>query len=127
MMFATVNKHNSIKFFMKTADEILEINSADKNVNSICLLSKDFAPNESSVAKINISSLENTFGTLTIQNNKGQLSQFSWQKNMVSSNTERGYFKEIVNDLGVVVHHNENSITIINGGVNQSLTASLEI
>lgn len=107
---------------MKTDDGILEINSTEKNITSICLLSKDFAPNESSVAEIKIHDPENAFGILNIQNSNGQSAQFSWQKNVLSSNTETGYFKEIMNDLGVVVHHYENSITVINGGVKQFLT-----
>ncbi|MFC3159856.1 hypothetical protein SAMN05443633_11422 [Chryseobacterium arachidis] len=112
---------------MKTADEILEINSKEKNLTSINLLSKEFAPNESSVAEINISKLNNTFGTLIIQNSNGQSAEFSWQKNVLSSNTETGYFKEIRNDLGIVVHYNENSITVINGGVKQFLVVNLEM
>lgn len=112
---------------MKTTDEIMEINSIEKKSTSINLLSKDFAPNESSVAEIKISDLENTFGTLMIQNNNGKFAQFSWQKNVVSTNTETGYFKEIMNDLGVIVHHNEDSVTVINGGVQQFLTICVNI
>lgn len=112
---------------MKTDDGILEINSTEKNLTSINLLSKDFAPHESSVVEIKISDLENTFGTLTIQNSNGQSARFSWQKNVISSNTETGYFKEVMNDLGVVVNCNENSVTVINGGVKQFLVANLEV
>lgn len=107
---------------MKTAVEISEKETKEHHFKSIILLSKDFAPHESSVEEIDTAILRNDFGILIIKNNQDQTAQFSWQKNIVSSNTESGYFKEIMNDLGVTVHHNEDSITVINGGVKQFLT-----
>lgn len=107
---------------MKTAVEICETDAQEHHFKSVILLSKDFAPHESSVAEIDTAILKNDFGILIIKNSKDQTAEFSWQKNIISSNTESGYFKEIMNDLGVTVHHNEDSIAIINGGVKQFLT-----
>ena len=107
---------------MKTALETSEADAKENHFKSVILLSKDFAPNESSVAEIDTAILKNNFGILIIKNSRDQTAEFSWQKNIISSNTESGYFKEITNDLGVTVHHNEDSITVINGGVKQLLT-----
>ncbi len=107
---------------MKTAVEICETDAQEHHFKSVILLSKDFAPHESSVAEIDIAILKNDFGILIIKNSQNETAEFSWQKNIISSNTESGYFKEIMNDLGVTVHHNEDSIAIINGGVKQFLT-----
>lgn len=112
---------------MKTAIKISEKNVKESNSKSIILLSKDFAPNESSVAEIDPVVLKNNFGTLIIKNDQEQAAKFLWQENVISSNTESGYFKEIKNDLGVTVHYNKDSITVINGGVKQFLTIYVTI
>jgi hypothetical protein len=109
---------------MKTSAETFEYPSEQKKVNN--LLSKSFAPYESTVINIEISDLKNDSEVLTIKNDKGQLALFSWQQNLVRKHIEKGYFKEVMNDLGVTVHHTENSLTLINGGAQQFLTADLK-
>lgn len=112
---------------MKTSVEIFNSNLEEKKqIASNVIFSRHFAPHESSVAPIKISTFKNGPALLMIKNNKGQSAQFSWQQNLVSTHLEKGYFKEVMNDLGVTVHYNENSITVINGGAQQFLTAEME-
>lgn len=113
---------------MKTSVEIFNSNLENKKqAASNVIFSKPFAPNESSVIPIKVPTFKNGSDVLMIKNNKGQSAQFSWQQNLVSTHLEKGYFKEVMNDLGVTVHYNENSITVINGGAPQFLTAELKI
>lgn len=112
---------------MKIAVEILNGDSKQeqqKNLNII--LYRELVPHESAVATIIFPDTKYNFRSLLIENDKGQSARFSWQQNVVSSHSETGYFKEVMNDLGVKVHYNEDSITIINGGVKQFLTAKLD-
>ena len=112
---------------MKTSVEIFNSNLEEKKLaTSNVIFSKPFAPHESSVAPVKIPTFKNGLDVLMIKNDKGQSAQFSWQRNLVSTHLEKGYFKEVINDLGVTVHYNENSITVINGGAQQFLTAELE-
>jgi hypothetical protein len=110
---------------MKTSSEIFVQHPEQDRIND--LLSKSFAPYESTVVSIEFSGLKNDSKVLMIKNDKGQSAQFLWQQNIVSAHIEKGYFKEVVNDLGVTVHHSEDSITIINGGAQQFLTAELKV
>lgn len=53
---------------------------------------------------------------------------FLWQRNIVPSSTAKtGYFKSVVNDLGVTVVHNNGSVTFTNGGAGQYLKAELKV
>lgn len=93
---------------------------------SIDLLGKSFAPSESVVVDIEPFGFGSTLGTLMIQNGSGQFAMFLWQRN-INSSAKTGYFKEIVNDLGVSVVHNNGSITFTNGGAAQYLKAELKV
>lgn len=110
---------------MKTSAEISDHLSDRKIINKI--LSRSFAPYESAVIGIHSSDFKDDPALLIIKNDRGKSAQFSWQQNIVSSHIEKGYFKEVMNDLGVTVHHREDSITIINGGAQQFLTAELKV
>lgn len=113
---------------MKTSAEIFNSNFENvKPAISEMILSKPFAPSESTVISIRHSDFKINLGVLLIRNDKGQSAQFSWQQNLIPTHLEKGYFKEIINDLGVTVHYNEDSITVINGGAPQFLTAELKI
>lgn len=95
--------------------------------NSIVVLDKDFAANESVVINIEAFGFESTLGSLLFQNKKGQFAMFLWQRNIISDHSAKtGYFKEVVNELGVVVDHHDSFITVINGGVGQYLKAELK-
>lgn len=109
---------------METSVERFNNYPEEKIINNI--LSKSFAPRESAVISIQFSDFKDDSALLIIKNNKGEYAQFSWQQNVVSAHIEKGYFKEVLNDLGVTVHHTEDSITVINGGVQQFLIAELK-
>lgn len=110
---------------MKTSAETFNHHPEVKRTNKI--LSRSFAPYESAVIGIHFSDFKDDSALLIIKNDRGESAQFSWQQNIVSSHIEKGYFKEVMNDLGVTVHHREDSITIINGGAQQFLTAELKV
>lgn len=110
---------------MKTSAETFDHHPEVKTTNKI--LSRSFAPYESTVIDIPFLDFKDNSALLIIKNDRGESAQFLWQQNVVSSHIEKGYFKEVINDLGVTVHHNENSITVINGGVQQFLTAELKV
>lgn len=93
---------------------------------SIDLLGKLFAPNESLVVDIEPFGFGSTLGTLMMQNGGGQFAMFLWQR-YINGIAKTGYFKEIVNDLGVSVAHNDGSITFTNGGAEQYLKAELKV
>ncbi|MCS3530107.1 hypothetical protein [Chryseobacterium sp. JUb7] len=99
------------------------MNTTDIN-ESVRLLSKTFAANESVVVNIESLGLGDDLGILTIENNTGLSAQFLWQKNV--SYASKGYFKEIKNDLGATVAHHDGIIAITNGGVEQYLEADLK-
>ncbi|WP_294288634.1 hypothetical protein [uncultured Chryseobacterium sp.] len=109
---------------MKASAETSDYHPNEKIINKI--LSKSFAPFESVVTGIQFSDFRDDSALLMIKNDRGESAEFSWQQNVVSSHIEKGYFKEVMNDLGVTVHHNEDSITVINGGAQQFLTAELK-
>ncbi|MCE4065127.1 hypothetical protein LXM63_08465 [Chryseobacterium gleum] len=48
-------------------------------------------------------------------------------KEIQFSKEKTGYFKEIINDLGVKVNHYDGLITVTNGGGKQYLEAELKI
>lgn len=77
----------------------------------------DFAPYETMVIDKNIAKI-NYDHNLVISNTLGAAAEFTWQKGI----TEKGYFKELLNDIGVTVDHNSDSITVTNGGARQILT-----
>lgn len=110
---------------MKTSAETFDHHSEENRLNKI--VSRSFAPYESAVTGILSVGFKNDSTLLLIKNDRGESAQFSWQQNVVSSPIEKGYFKEMLNDLGVTVHHTENSITVINGGAQQFLTAELKV
>lgn len=95
---------------------------------SIDLLSKEFVANENLVVDIEPYGFGSTLGTLMIQNKNNQFAQFLWQRNIDPTNTAKtGYFKEVINELGVTVIHNNGSITVTNGGAAQYLKAELKV
>ncbi|MDH6251711.1 hypothetical protein M2347_001438 [Chryseobacterium sp. H1D6B] len=93
---------------------------------SINLLAKEFAANESLVVDIEPFGFGSTLGTLMMHNSSGQFAQFLWQRN-INSTAKTGYFKEIVNELGVSIVHNNGSISVTNGGASQYLKAELKV
>ena len=97
-------------------------------MNNFIVLSKDFAANESAVIDLKSWGLINPLGALTFQNKTGLSARFLWQGDIISGNREKtGYFKEIINDLGIKVSHYEGFITITNGGGKQYLEGKLKI
>lgn len=96
--------------------------------NSLIVLDKDFAANESLVIDITPFGFGSTLGSLLFQNKTGQFAMFLWQRNIICDHPAKtGYFKEVVNELGVVVDHHDGFITVINGGVGQYLKAELNV
>lgn len=67
-----------------------------------------------------------TLGTLLFQNESGQFAMFLWQRN-IHDNANKGYFKSVVNDLGVAVVHENGQITITNSNTAQYLKAELKV
>ncbi len=117
----------NLSICMKTSVEILGDHSEPEQPTGLnIILSKELAPLESIVAVIRFPDIKNNFRFLIIENDKGQSACFLWQQNIISSPSETGYFKEVMNDLGVTVHHSADSITIINGGIKQFLNAKLD-
>lgn len=97
-------------------------------MNNFRVLTKDFSANESAVIDIRSLGFINGFGTLIFENQTGKAAQFSWQKDEIPDSEKRtGYFKEIMNDLGVKVSHYEGFITVTNGGGNQHLEVEFEV
>lgn len=92
------------------------------------VLTKDFSANESAVIDIRSLGFINRFGTLIFENQTGKTARFFWQRDETPDSEKRtGYFKEIMNDLGVKVSHYEGFITVTNGGGNQHLEVELEV
>ncbi|MFZ4930526.1 hypothetical protein [Chryseobacterium sp. Mn2064] len=92
------------------------------------VLAKDFVPNESAVIDIKSTRYIDTLGTLEFQNNTGQVAEFHWQGDIIPENREQaGYFKEMMNDLGIKVNHYDGFITVTNGGGSQYLEGKLKI
>lgn len=89
------------------------------------ILSHDFAAHESIVIDDEDLNLQ-SFKTLIIKNRNGETAEFIWQKNSISENQAEGYLKEVINDLGVKVNYNGNSVVIINGGAEQYLRVELK-
>lgn len=86
---------------------------------SYCIiLAKDFVANESVVIDLKSSGVKNRLGSLIFQNQKKQSAQFVWQNNKIE---KKGYFKEVMNDLGVKVAHYDGFLTVTNGGGKQYL------
>ncbi len=103
----------------------MEIDQKQEQFTSISLSSESFAAYESLVIAISIK--PSVFKKLILKNNSGQCAEFLWQKNTVSKDADKGYFKEILNDLGVKINHTGDSIVIINGGAAQYLKAELKV
>jgi len=96
-------------------------------MNNFVVLSKDFAAYESAVVDIKSLGYINPTGALTFQNKTGQYAKFTWQRETIHNKEKTGYFKEIINDLGVKVNHYDGLITVTNGGGKQYLEAELKI
>ncbi|MBP2617424.1 hypothetical protein [Chryseobacterium jejuense] len=92
-------------------------------MNNFMVLAKDFVANESVVIDLKSSGVEDKLNSLVFQNQKGQSAQFLWQPDNVKM---KGYFKEIINDLGVKVAHYDGFLTITNGGGSQFLEAEVK-
>ncbi|WP_336962410.1 hypothetical protein [Chryseobacterium contaminans] len=92
-------------------------------MNNFTVLAKDFVANESAVIDLRSSGFEDSLNVLTFQNQRGQSAQFLWQ----SDGLKRGYFKEIINDLGVKVAHYDGFLTVTNGGGRQFLEAEVKM
>ncbi|MBL1221731.1 hypothetical protein JET18_12845 [Chryseobacterium sp. L7] len=94
---------------------------------SVNLLQKKyFNASEANAIPIEPFGFGSTLGTLMLQNDSGQFAMFLWQRN-ISTNINKGYFKQVVNDLGVTVVHDNGQITITNGGTPQYLKAELKV
>lgn len=93
-------------------------------MNNYMILTKDFVANESVVIDLISSGFENRLDSLIFQNQKGQSAQFLWQPGHVKKS---GYFKEIMNDLGIRVAHYDGFLTITNGGGKQYLEAKVKV
>lgn len=96
-------------------------------MNTIIVLSKDFAANESAVIDLKSSGLVNALRVLTFQNKRGQSAKFLWQGDTIYNRGKTGYFKEVNNDLGVKVSRYEGFITVTNGGGEQYLEGELKL
>lgn len=96
-------------------------------MNTIVVLSKDFAAHESVVVDLKSGGFVNPLRVLTFQNKTGQSAKFLWQGDTVYNRDKAGYFKEINNDLGVKVSHYEGFITVTNGGGEQYLEGELKL
>jgi hypothetical protein len=96
-----------------------------ENMSLSRILSHDFAAHESIVIDDENFNLQ-SFKALIIKNRNGETAEFIWQKNSISENQAEGYLKEVINDLGVKVNHNGNSVVIINGGAEQYLRVELK-
>ncbi|KAA0125982.1 hypothetical protein FY557_19760 [Chryseobacterium sp. SN22] len=93
---------------------------------SIDLFDKQFIANESIIIDIEPFGYGSTLGTLLIHNSSGGFAMFLWQRN-INNTAKTGYFKEITNDLGISVIHNDGSITFTNGSNGQYLKAELKV
>jgi|GEM_PF-1038872 len=98
-----------------------------KKMNTVIVLSKDFAANESAVVDLKSWGFVNPLKALTFQNKTGRCAKFIWQGDMIYNKEKAGYFKEINNDLGVKVSHYEGFITITNGGGEQHLEGEVKL
>ncbi|MDQ1856679.1 MULTISPECIES: hypothetical protein [unclassified Chryseobacterium] len=96
-------------------------------MNTIIVLSKDFAANESAVLDLKSSEFVNSLTAFTFQNKTGQSAKFLWQGDTIYNREKAGYFKEVNNDLGVKVNHYEGFITVTNGGGEQHLEGALQL
>ncbi|MEF9480138.1 hypothetical protein ACR1PO_09875 [Chryseobacterium sp. RRHN12] len=96
-------------------------------MNNFIVLSKDFAANESAVVDIKWLGYTNPLGALTFRNKTGQYATFIWQREITHNRGKTGYFKEVINDLGVKVNHYDGLITVTNGGGKQYLQGELKI
>lgn len=92
-------------------------------MKNLMVLAKDFVANESVVIDIRSNEMDNSSRSLIFQNQKGQSAEFLWQSFDVE---KKGYFKEIMNDLGVKVAHYEGFLTVTNGGGKQYLKAEIK-
>lgn len=88
------------------------------------VLAKDFVANESVVIDLKSTGLKSTLNSLIFQNQKGQSAQFLWQSGSIEN---KGYFKEMMNDLGVKVAHYDGFLTVTNGGGMQYLEAEIKV
>lgn len=86
------------------------------------ILAKEFVANESVVIDLKSAGVQSTLNSLVFQNHNRQTAQFLWQFNTVE---KRGYFKEVMNDLGVKVAHYDGFLTVTNGGGRQYLEAEV--
>ncbi|MGE8433491.1 hypothetical protein [Chryseobacterium joostei] len=92
-------------------------------MNNLMILTKDFVANESVVVDLKSTGVEDRLNSLIFQNKSGQSAQFLWQYHNVE---KIGYFKEIMNDLGVKVAHYDGFLTVTNGGGRQYLKAEVK-
>lgn len=92
-------------------------------MNNFTVIAKDFVANESVVIDLKSSGVQNRLNSLVFQNQTGQSAHFLWQSDSIE---QKGYFKEIVNDLGVKVAHYEGFLTVTNGGGKQYLEAEIK-
>lgn len=92
-------------------------------MNNCTVLAKEFVANESVVIDLKSSGVQDKLNSLVFQNHKRQAAQFLWQFNTVE---KRGYFKEVMNDLGVKIAHYDGFLTVTNGGGRQYLEAEVK-
>ena len=95
-------------------------------MNTVIVLSKDFAANESAVVDLKSCGWVYPLNALTFQNKTGQSAKFLWQGDILYNKSQAGYFKEINNDLGIKINHYDGLITVTNGGGDQYLEGALK-
>lgn len=96
-------------------------------MDNFIVWAKDFVAHESTVVDIRSLGVESTLKSLMLQNKAGQWAEFRWQVEALPYDMENtGYFKEVINELGVKVAHYDGFVTITNGGGGQHLIAELK-
>ncbi|WP_123947254.1 hypothetical protein [Chryseobacterium pennae] len=92
-------------------------------MDNYIIMAKDFVANESMVVDLTSAGFKNRVGSLVFQNQSGQSARFLWQSHSLE---KAGYFKEVINDLGVKIAHYDGFLTVTNGGGGQYLKAELK-
>lgn len=93
---------------------------------SINLFGRQFANNESFDVAIEPFGFGSTIGTLMMHNSTGEFAQFLWHRN-VNNSEKTGFFKQVMNELGVEVTHYDGYFTVKNNGTSQYLKAELKV
>ncbi|WP_250252390.1 hypothetical protein [Chryseobacterium sp. Marseille-Q3244] len=93
-------------------------------MNNCMVIAKEFVAYESVVIDLKSSGVANRLNSLIFKNQRGKSAQFLWQPDNIQ---KRGYFKEVINDLGVKIAHYDGFLTVTNGGGQQYLEAEVKM